>query len=223
MSEWWTYRLSSFLLYSPRTWFRLHELHNAEQWPLHVLALALGIALLVLIRRPGTSAGRAAALILAACWVWVAWAFHLRRYASINFAATYFAAAFVIEALLLVWIGTVRGRLTFESSVPLVRRVGFWLFAFALIAQPALGPLAGRNFRQSEYFGIAPDPTVTATLGILLLARRTRWTLLIVPLLWCATSGAFQWTMRPPDALVMPLVALVAIAAAAASYSARAS
>ena len=30
MSEWWTYRLSDFLMFSPRTYHRLFELHNAE-------------------------------------------------------------------------------------------------------------------------------------------------------------------------------------------------
>ena len=41
MSEWWTYRLSSFLLFSPRTWFRMHELYNADIWPAQLAALAL--------------------------------------------------------------------------------------------------------------------------------------------------------------------------------------
>ena len=45
MSEWWTYRPSDFLLFSPRTYYRLFELYNAEVWPGHVLALALGLAL----------------------------------------------------------------------------------------------------------------------------------------------------------------------------------
>jgi hypothetical protein len=28
MSEWWTYTLSDFLLFSPRVYYRLFELHN---------------------------------------------------------------------------------------------------------------------------------------------------------------------------------------------------
>ena len=30
MSEWWTYRLSNFLLFSPRTYYRLFELYNSD-------------------------------------------------------------------------------------------------------------------------------------------------------------------------------------------------
>jgi hypothetical protein len=37
MSEWWTYSLSDFLLFSPRTYYRLFELYNLAVWPWHVL------------------------------------------------------------------------------------------------------------------------------------------------------------------------------------------
>ena len=48
MSEWWTYSLSDLLLFSPRTYYRLFELHNLAVWPWHVLAILLGLAVLVL-------------------------------------------------------------------------------------------------------------------------------------------------------------------------------
>jgi hypothetical protein len=69
---------------------------------------------------------------------------------------------------------------------------------------------------QSAYFGVAPDPTATATLGALLLAKRRSPALMVIPLVWCAVSGAFAWTMRTPDALVMPIVALLTLAVAIA-------
>src|SRR6188472_3588565 len=142
MTEWWTYRLSSFLLFSPRTWFRLHELYNAEIWPAQIVVLA---------RRGGGRSGPLVALLLAACWLWVAWAFHLRRYATINFAATWFAAAFAVQAVLLIAIGAVRGRLVLDANA--WRRPGLWLIAFAVLVQPVTGLLAGRSLLQSEYFG----------------------------------------------------------------------
>src|SRR5688500_9472693 len=64
-----------------------------------------------------------------------------------------------------------------------------------------IGPLLGRSWTQTEVFGIAPDPTAIATLGIVLAARgRVRWELLIIPLIWCAISGATLWTMGSADA-----------------------
>ena len=215
VSEWWTYRLSSFLLFSPRTWFRLHEIYNTEIWPAQVVALALGATIFVLAWQGGLRGGRIAALLLAACWLWVAWSFHLRRYATINFAATWYAAAFAIEALLLAWFGGVRGRMGFALDGRFLTRAGTWLLLFALVGQPLLGPLAGRSFTQSEYFGVAPDPTVAATLGVILLAPRRSIVLMAIPLSWCVIAGAFQWAMRTPDALVMPLVAVLTIAAMA--------
>ena len=39
MTEWESYRLSDFLLFSPRTYWRLFELHNEALWPLPLLAM----------------------------------------------------------------------------------------------------------------------------------------------------------------------------------------
>jgi hypothetical protein len=216
MSEWWTYRLSSFLLFSPRTYARLHELYNVDIWPLQIVTGALGVTILALLGRRGAGPGRSIALILAACWLWIAVEFHLRRYATINWAATYFAAAFGLQALLLLWMGVLRGRIATASAVPLRRRIGLWLFLFALIAQPALALAAGRAI-EVEWFGVAPDPTTVATLGVLLLASdRIPWSAMVVPLAWCAISGAFAIALRLPDAPVMPLAGLLAVVAAIA-------
>jgi hypothetical protein len=211
-SEWWTYTLRDFLLFSSRTYYRLFELYNAAIWPAQVAALGLGLAVLALLRRPSFARARAIALILAGCWLWVAIAFHAHRYAKINSAAAYFAAGFGLEAALLIWIGILRGRLSFERPAG---RAGFWIFLFALTIEPILGPLFGRGWRQVEIFGVAPDPTAVATLGILLLARgRGRWSLLVVPAIWCAVSGATLLAMKAPDAWVPPLAALLAVALA---------
>jgi hypothetical protein len=84
MSEWWTYSLSDFLLFSPRTYYRLFELYNLAVWPWHVLAIVLGLAVLVLWLRRGAWQGRSVAVILAACWLFVAWAYLLARYDTIT-------------------------------------------------------------------------------------------------------------------------------------------
>src|SRR5262245_40135328 len=74
MSEWWTYSLSDFLLFSPRTYYRLFELYNAQIWPAHMLALALGLIALV---ASGGMRARVVPAILGALWLWVAWAYLL--------------------------------------------------------------------------------------------------------------------------------------------------
>src|SRR3989442_14644162 len=107
MSEWWTYSLSDFLLFSPRTYYRLFELYNLAIWPAQIVAIALGTCIIALWR-PGDRQGRAVSAILSACWLWVAWAYLLSRYDTINWAAKYFAVGFALQALLLVWSGVIR-------------------------------------------------------------------------------------------------------------------
>src|SRR5215831_10276590 len=117
MSEWWTYRLTSFLLFSPRTYYRTIELYNIAIWPLELVGAAIGVAIVgLLIRKHATGRGRIISGLLALCWLWTAWAFHYERYAQINWAATWFALAFAIEALLLGAIGVAARRIDFETS-----------------------------------------------------------------------------------------------------------
>ena len=215
MSEWWTYKLSDLLLFSPRTYYRLFELYNAAIWPVQLAAIALGLAVLLLVRRPGGSRGRWIAALLAACWLWVAIAFHANRSATINWAAVDFAWGFGFEAALLLWTGVLRGKLVFATEERPIGRAGLGIFLFALIAQPFLGPLCGRPWRQVEIFGIVPDPTAVATLGLLLLAAgRVRGELLAIPAIWCAISGATLLAMKAPDFWVTPLSAAVAVSLA---------
>jgi len=214
MSEWWTYTLSDFLLFSPRTYYRLFELYNIDIWPAQSVALALGVITLALLWRPRAGQGRIVAAILTVCWIWVAWAFHWRHYATINWAATYFAYAFAAEALLLVFFGIIRNELVFEPA-SVTHRTGFAVVAFAVVLQPLIAPLVGRGWLQAEVFGAAPDPTVVATLGVLLASGwRTVWWLGIIPLLWCALSGAVTWTMGSPEAPLMPIAALLVLVVA---------
>jgi hypothetical protein len=224
MSEWWTYRLSDFLLFTARTYHRLFELYNAEVWPGHLVALALGLALLAVSARGGSGAARAACAVLAACWLWVAWAFQLQRYATINWAATGFAAAFAIEGALLV--GAVGARARLRGGHGLAGAVGLGLLFFAVVGQPWIGRALGRPWTQAEVFGLAPDPTVVGTLGLLVLLRpadeagggsATRAFLLAlwpIPLLWCLVGGATLWAMDAPEAALMPCAGLLAVFAA---------
>ena len=50
MSEWWTYTLSDFLLFSPRTYYRLLELYNLATWPAQFAGGAIGLAINQTIR-----------------------------------------------------------------------------------------------------------------------------------------------------------------------------
>ena len=150
MSEWWTYSLSDFLLFSPRTYYRLFELYNAAIWPAQIVALGARA------RDPRADAGaappwsgRAVAAILAACWLWVAWAYLLERYATINWAARYFAIGLRAPGgCCCAWTGSIRDRLRFDLGATSPAGSASRSFLFALVIQPLIGPLsAGRGRR----------------------------------------------------------------------------
>ena len=78
---------------------------------------------------------------------------------------------------------------------------GLLLVALALVAYPLLPPLFGGHGPSAEVFGIAPDPTAIATLGLLLAARGRLVPLLFpIPLLWLVFSGLTLRTMGEAQA-----------------------
>jgi hypothetical protein len=216
MTEWWTYRLGSFLMFTSRTYGGLVERYNADLWPLQPLLLALGaLALAWVWRGPTLAPGRWVWALLGVAWLWVGWAFHHQRFAAINWAAEYVGWAFGAQGLALLWLGAVRGRLGFGSEVPVARFAGAGIVAFGLFAQPLLGVALGRPWAQAESFGVMSDPTALATLGFLVLAQRPPWSLLLVPLLSCVLGGALASALQAPVAWLMPALAGAAVASAA--------
>jgi len=69
MSEWWTYRLTSFLLFSPRTYYRTIELYNLAIWPAQLAGMAIGVAIVVLLMTSIGQRGRIIAALLAAVFL----------------------------------------------------------------------------------------------------------------------------------------------------------
>lgn len=211
MSEWWTYTLSDLLMFSRPTYFRLFALLNEAVWPAQLVAMLIGLALVAAVVRGAGKAGRLAAALLALCWIWVAWTYHAQRYAGINLAAPYFAMGFALQTVLLCWLATHRRAPAIASWRGPLGGLAFALVLGALL-YPLLAVVDSRPWQQAEVFGIAPDPTVMATLGMLLLWRAP-WFLWLVPLLWCAVSGATLMELRAAQAWVMPAAGLLALAA----------
>ena len=222
MSEWWTYRLTSFLLFSPRTYYRTIELYNVAIWPAQLVGVAIGVAIVVLLARGRGGRDRIVAALLAVCWLWVGWAFHYQRYAQINWAAVWFAAAFALQALLLVALGVVGGRIVFEPAGGRVYWIATTLVAALVVGYPLLAPATGRAWTTAEVFGAFPDPTALATVATLALARgRVRRLLLIVPLVWCFVTAATLRAMKAPEAFLVPAIVLLALLPVAASSGRR--
>lgn len=213
MSEWWTYSLSDFLMFSARSYWRLTELTNRDVWPLQLVALAAGIVVLGCMARADARAQRIAYPVLGVGWIWVGWTYHLQRYADINTGAPYFAAAFALQALLL-WLCALRPRIVAASR--LRRRSGLLVGGAGVLAYPLLAPVDGHGWSRAEVFAIVPDPTAVATLGALL-AWRAHWLAWIIPLAWCAASSATLMELRLWQAWVPAACAVLAITAGLAA------
>lgn len=211
MSEWWTYRPQDLLLFSPRVYWRLLELHNTAFWPLHVLTLAIGFALILLVSFRLRGSVPWIAFALAALWAFVAWSFLWERYASINWAIAYVAPVFGLQALMLAVGGLSRGGLLFgRKDMP--ARIGLLLALAGVFAYPLLPPLFGRPWASAETFGLAPDPTAIVTLGLLLGARGgLAMPLLAFPVLWLIFSGMTMRTMGDAQAWMPFSAAAVAV------------
>ena len=188
----WT--LEDLLLFSPQVYWRLFALENEAVWPAQpvVLAAAALLALtFVLGRQPS---GRWLCPALGAAWLWTGWHFVALRYGTVNWLAPSLAWGFYAEAALLAGLG-LSGRIVFDR-----RGRGAWsgigLLAAALV-WPLLAPLDGRSWREAEVMAFAPDPTAIATLALLALAERSRWTALlcVAPVLWLAVSTLTLVTM----------------------------
>lgn len=208
--DWWAYEPADLLMFSPETYARLFELTNQDLWPVQIVTLGAGLVILVLTLRGPDWRGRAIAALLAAAWGLVAWGYFFERYAQINLAAPVFGWAFVAQAVLLAGSAAL-GRLTFDAPRSLAANTGLVLFLYALLLRPLTGALLGHPFAGIELFGIAPDPTVLATLGLLLAADRMRMALFVIPVLWCAVTGITLSTMNAPDAWLMPVAALIVL------------
>ena len=101
--------------------------------------------------------------------------------------------------------------------------VGLGLLLWAVLVHPLLALALGRPWVQAEVFGLAPDPTAIAVLGVLLCAdadkRATRLLLGVLragALAWCAVSAATLATMGSAQGWVM--VGAVVVAAAALAF-----
>jgi hypothetical protein len=212
MSEWWTYRLGSFLLFSPSTYRRLFELYNLAIWPAQLAGMAIGLAIVAFLIGKRGQHERIIAGLLAACWLWIALAFHYQRYVQINWAATWFAVAFACEALLLLLVGVLGGQLVLQRARGGTLWIAISIIAISILGYPILAPLTGRPWTTAEIFGVAPDPTAIASVAVLARVRgRIRWLLLVLPVLWCAVAAATAWAMGAPEGWVVLAAGLLAL------------
>lgn len=212
MGEWWTYSIADLVLFTPETYFRLFELHHRDWWPVQLVSMTLAAVILLCLWRKPARGGRVIAILLAISWAWVGWAFLHLRFAPIHWVADWYAAAFMLQALLLSVSGVSRRGPEFAIGNSVRSGSGVFILLGALLVMPVTAYLTGRNWMQAELFAMTPDATALATLGLVLLAKgRVAVWLAVIPVAWCFVTGATLWVLKAPEALILPAGAVLSL------------
>jgi hypothetical protein len=202
------------LPFSHDAYFALFEQYNRAIWPSQIVAYLLGLTALTLALRPVARAGRAGrgrivAAILVLAWAWNGAVYQMLFFATINFWADIFGAFFILEALLLLWSGVIRGKLAFRLTYDAFSRIGVAFALFALAIYPLIGWLLGHAWPRAAMFGVAPAPMTIFTIGLLLLVDgRIPLHLAVIPVLWSLIGGTAAWFLGVTEDLALPVAGL---------------
>lgn len=209
------------------TYFAAIEQYNQSIWPFPLAGFLLAMTATACAMLPFAAGVRVLGAVLVVAWLWSGIGFHLLHFSTINFAAPAFAGLFGVEALLIVWVCLVRGRLSFRLIPNVPGLAAVVLIGIGATSWPMVGLVVGHGtFASAPMFAADPTATVLVTLGVLLLAegRAALW-LAIIPVLWTFVDGATFFVLGVPLGLVFPvigLVVLVLLVLKRRSYSLRA-
>jgi len=157
------------LPFTQEQFFEIFPAYNVAVWPAQFVLNVLAIAMVVLVLRAPERAERLVSYGLALLWCWLALAYHLAFFWSINPAAPFFAGVSLAAAGAFAWFGGVRGALQFQQGMSARSAVGLSMVMFALAVYPAIGEYIGHRYPALPTFGL-PCPTAIFTLGVLLMA-----------------------------------------------------
>lgn len=202
------------LPFTVEQFFAVFAAYNTAIWPAPVVAYVLALAALALSWRPGPARGRIVAAILGVFWIWMGAAYHILYFSPINPAAFGFGALFLVQGLLFLYTGAVRGRLAFGFRPTLAPIAGALLILYAMVGYPLLNAWLDHRYPASPVFGVAPCPTTIFTFGLLLWSTAgVPRHLLIIPVLWAivGTFAAVQLDVAADYGLGLGAAAAVAL------------
>ncbi|HWR87218.1 MAG TPA: DUF6064 family protein [Acidiferrobacterales bacterium] len=177
------------LPFTSEQFFGVFATYNDAVWPAQLFLLALAVLALAFVAFPRTWSGWAVSAILAFLWAWLALAYHLAFFASVNPLAYVFAAVSAAGALVFVWQGVVKRKLHFQFARSARVAVGAALVVFALFIYPAWSIYSGHGYPAMPTFGL-PCPTTLFTIGLLaFLVSPYPRSSLVVPVLWCLVGA----------------------------------
>lgn len=187
--------------------FKIFSEYNTTMWPFQIILLAYGILIVVLalIGRGGNSVGGG----LGVLWIWMGLMYHVAFFSTINSAAIYFGALFVIQGLYFL---IARSHLHFGGASAMQRLVGLVLIVYGIVVYPVVGWYFGQDWPAMPVFSL-PCPTTIFTFGILCMAVRPfPLTMLVIPVLWAAIGTSAAITLGVPEDFGLPVAAIATVA-----------
>lgn len=189
--------------------------YNLAVWPAQVALVLLALWVVALAYRGRPSSSRVVFGVLAVLWLWMAVAYHIAFFASVNPAAVAFGVVFAVQAGLFAWHAKRPADRDVRPAGRVTHAVGTWAVAYALVGYPIAGYLLDHRLPAAPTFGV-PCPTTIFTLGILAwMSGRWSWRLHAIPLAWAvvATTAAVRLGMVEDFGLLVTAVAVTACVA----------
>ena len=160
-------------------------------WPLQFIFVLSAFWLLYAIWNNKGKNNRIVSATLAFYWFWTGSTYAANYYNDINWAGFYICLIFVLQGLLLLWVGIIRKDLAFKQS-----RLVPPLATILIVVYPLLQLLGGSTLFEISIVGMLPDSTALFSLLILLFAVQKReWRVLAVPVIWLIFSGYWHFLL----------------------------
>ena len=179
--------------------------YNIAVWPMQVFFMTLALIAVYFSIRTKTFSNKIIVCILAFFWLWMGIVYHLVYFSRINKVALVFGTLFIIQAIIFLYFGLIKNKLSFRLKTDKYGITGIVLIVFALLIYPLLVYWWGHIYPSAPTFGL-PCPTTIFTFGILLssVSKISGW-VIIIPFLWSLLgfSAAFSLGIKEDTGLLV--------------------
>ena len=198
------YYLQDVIPHGAEAYWHVLEQVNRAYFPVQILSLALGLALIGFIRL-NPEIRRWVLVLLAIGWMWLGLVFFLEHYVRLNWLSGYIAPVCAVQATILIIYAIRIKSLRVQAS-----KTGIGLLIYTVMIHPFWFLISGRGLYQIELIAMSPDATALATLGVAALLYPGGIALMVFPLFWLIASGAVLLTLNQPEGWVS-IVAVVTV------------
>ena len=171
--------------FSIEAFFKVFETYNLAIQPAQILAYLLGVIAIIYAISDGAQSGKIVFTILAIFWGWVGAIYHIVYFSEINPAAYIFGAFFILQAIVLLYVGFRSENRSFQFEADGASIVGAIFIVYAMLVYPILNYIFGHTYPTMPVFGVTPCPVTIFTFGVLLWSKtRLPHYVIAIPFLW---------------------------------------